>query len=113
VRTQYLLRTVAGGGRFLDTGQVALLEGCHSPEDGPAAGRSGPGAYVAGIDVAGEDEEDPTGQAARVNPRRDSTVLTVAYAAQERVGERVLEPCFEVVRQYGNSSGSRAGGVER
>jgi len=55
---------------------------------------------VAGIDVAGEDEEDPSGEAVRVNPRRDSTVLTIAYAAQERVAERVLEPHFEVVRQY-------------
>jgi hypothetical protein len=100
VRTQYLLRTVAGGGRFLDTAQVALLEGKHAPEDGPVPGRSGPGAYVAGIDVAGEDEEDPTGTAARVNPRRDSTVLTIAYAAQQRIGDRVLEPRFEVVRQY-------------
>ena len=55
---------------------------------------------MAGIDVAGEDEEGPSGEAVRVNPRRDSTVLTIAYAAQERVTERVLEPHFEVVRQY-------------
>jgi hypothetical protein len=100
VRTQYLLRTVAGGGRFLDASQVERLIGKHPPEDGPSAWRSGPGAYVAGIDVAGEDEEDPSGEATRVNPRRDSTVLTIAYAAQERVNERVLEPHFEVVRQY-------------
>lgn len=100
VRTQYLLRSVAGGGRFLDAGQLGLLEGQHPPEDGPSPRRTEPGAYVAGIDVAGEDEEDPSGEAARVNPRRDSTVLTVAYAAQERIGERVLEPRFEVVRQY-------------
>jgi hypothetical protein len=100
VRTQYLLRTVAGGGRFLDAAQVALLLGEHSPEDGPSPRRAGPGAYVAGIDVAGEDEEDPDGTAIRVNPRRDSTVLTIAYAAQTRVEDRVLEPRFEVVRQY-------------
>jgi hypothetical protein len=100
VRTQYLLRTVTGGGRFLDAGQLALLLGQHPPEDGPSTRRTGPGAYVAGIDVAGEDEEDPAGEAIRVNPRRDSTVLTIAYAAQTRVGERVLEPRFEVVRQY-------------
>jgi hypothetical protein len=100
IRTQYLLQTVAGGGRFLDAGQVALLLGDHPPEDGPSPRRLGPGAYVAGIDVAGEDEEDPTGEAIRVNPRRDSTVLTLAYAAQQRAGERVVEPRFEVVRQY-------------
>lgn len=100
VRTQYLLRTVAGGGRFLDAGQLAQLLGEHPPEDGPSPRRVGPGSYVAGLDVAGEDEEDPAGQTVRVNPRRDSTVLTIAYAAQTRVGERVLEPRFEIVRQY-------------
>jgi hypothetical protein len=100
VRTQYLLRTVAGGGRFLDDAQVALLLGEHPPEDGPSPRHVGPGAYVAGIDVAGEDEEDPDGQAVRVNPRRDATVLTIAYAAQTRVENRVLEPSFEVVHQY-------------
>ncbi|MGE3908753.1 MAG: hypothetical protein AB7K36_05355, partial [Chloroflexota bacterium] len=100
VRTQYLLRTVAGGGRFLDAAQVALLPGEHPPEDGPTPRHVGAGVYVAGLDVAGEDEEDPAGEAVRVNPRRDSTVLTIAHAAQVRIGERVLEPCFEVVRQY-------------
>lgn len=100
VRTQYLLRTVASGGRFLDASQRDLLLGEHPPEDGPSSRRLGPGAYVAGLDVAGEDEEDPAGETVRVNPRRDSTVLTIAYAAQRRVGERVLEPRFEVVRQY-------------
>ena len=85
VRTQYLLRTVAGGGRFLDAGQLELLIGDHPPEDRAVVAPAGPGAYVAGIDVAGEDEEDPSGEAVRVNPRRDSTVLTIAYAAQERV----------------------------
>lgn len=100
VRTQYLLRTVAGGGRFLDAGQLALLLGSHPPEEAPSARRVGPGCYVAGLDVAGEDEEDPSGETVRVNPRRDSTVLTIAYAAQARIGERVLEPRFEIVRQY-------------
>jgi hypothetical protein len=100
VRTQYLLRTVAGGGRFLDASQVERLIGQHPAEDGPASRRAGPGAYVAGLDVAGEDEEDPSGEAVRVNPRRDSTVLTIAHAAQQRVEGRVIEPRFEVVRQY-------------
>jgi hypothetical protein len=104
IRTQYLLRTVAGGGRFLDASQVGRVLGEHSPEGGPTARRLGDGAaagsYVAGIDVAGEDEEDPAGALVRVNPGRDSTVLTIAFAAQHRVGGRVLEPRFEVVRQY-------------
>jgi hypothetical protein len=39
---------------------------------------------VAGIDVAGADEEDPEGVLSRVNPRRDATVVTIAWA-EERV----------------------------
>ena len=100
VRTQYLLQSVAGGGRFLDASQVELLLGAHPPEDRPSPRGIGPGAYVAGVDVAGEDEEDPSGETVRFNPRRDSTVLTIAYAAQVEVTPRVLEPSFEVVRQY-------------
>jgi hypothetical protein len=91
---------VVGDGRFLDDGQVALLLGEHPTEDGPSSRRLGPGAYVAGVDVAGEDDEGPSGEAVRVNPRRDSTILTIAYAAQTWVEERVFEPTFEVARQY-------------
>ncbi|MCC6175893.1 MAG: hypothetical protein IT305_11360 [Chloroflexi bacterium] len=100
VRTQYLLRTVAGGGRFLDPDQIGLLRGSHPPQDGPSPGPWGPGGYVAGIDVAGEDEENPDGESVRVNPRRDSTVLTIAYAEDAPVADLVVEPRFQVVRQY-------------
>jgi len=62
------------------------------PDDSPSPRRLGPGAYVAGVNVAGEDEQHPSGEVVRFNPRRDSTVLTIAYAAQSRVEERVLEP---------------------
>jgi hypothetical protein len=100
VRTQYLLRTVAGGGRFLDAAQVALLQGDHPPELGPRPSHLRPGSYVAGIDVAGEDEEDPDGLAQRVNPRRDSTIVAIAYAEHARVSDLLVEPRFHVVRQY-------------
>lgn len=100
VRTQYLLRTVAGGGRLLDASQLALLRGDHPPQAGPDPSRWGAGSCVAGIDVAGEDEEDPDGLAVRTNPRRDSTVVTIAFAQQARVSELVVEPRFHVVRQY-------------
>jgi hypothetical protein len=100
IRTQYLLRARAGGGRFLDLTQLALLRGDHPPQVGPDPAPWGPGAYVAGIDVAGEDEEDPDGLAVRANPRRDSTVLAVAYAERARVADLVVEPRFHLVRQY-------------
>ena len=67
------------------------------PDPSPWGGR---GAYVAGIDVAGEDEEDPEDLSLRVNPGRDSTVLMVAFAEPARVGELVVEPRLHVVRLY-------------
>jgi hypothetical protein len=100
VQTQYLLRPLGRGGRFLDAGQLALLRGEHLPLEGPGGYGWGPGSYVAGLDVAGADEEDPSGYLVRVNPRRDSTVLTIAYAEQARVVDTVLEPRLYVVRQY-------------
>jgi hypothetical protein len=100
VRTQYLLGSVAASGRFLDAGQMALLLGDHPPQVGPREGDEGRGVYVAGIDVAGEDEEDPGGRLSLLNPRRDSTVLTIAFAEPVRVGDFVLEPRFRLVRQY-------------
>src|SRR5919204_417273 len=48
---------------------------------GGGGGGGGPGGFVAGLDVAGADEADPDGLL-RVNPRRDATVLTVAYAEE-------------------------------
>jgi hypothetical protein len=100
VRTQYLLRTVAGGGRLFDASQLALLEGEHPPEARPMPAPGASGAYVAGIDAAGADEEDPDGLLVRANPRRDSTVLTVAHAEEARVADLVVEPRLRVVRQY-------------
>jgi hypothetical protein len=55
---------------------------------------------VAGLDVAGADEEDPDGLLVAANPRRDSTALVIAYAEQARVEATVLEPRFFVVRIY-------------
>jgi hypothetical protein len=100
VRTQYLLRTMEAAGRLLDPSQLALLLGEHPPLAGPAAAEWGLGVYVAGVDVAGEDEEDPGGQLALFNPGRDSTVLTIAFAEQARVSDLVVEPRFRLVRQY-------------
>jgi hypothetical protein len=99
VRTQYLLRSVDAAGRFLDASQVALMLGDHPPATAPRA-LSSMGRFVAGIDVAGEDEEDPASGDQRVNPRRDSTVMTIAWAEDARVDERVVEPTFRVVCHY-------------
>jgi hypothetical protein len=102
VQTQYLLRPLGRGGRFLDAGQLDLLRSEHAPQigPGPSAAWSGAGAYVAGLDVAGADEEDPAGALLAVNPRRDSTALTIAFAEQARVAQAVIEPRLYVVHVY-------------
>ena len=107
MQTQYLLRPLARDERLLSREQLDKLRGEHQPLDGPAGrpGAWGRGAFVAGIDVAGADEQDPDGLLMRLNRRRDSTVLTVAYAEERLVegsagGAGVVEPRPLVARQY-------------
>ena len=50
-RTQYELRTVAGGGRLFDGGQRGQLQGSHARRSSAAPGET----YVAGLDLAGQE----------------------------------------------------------
>ena len=72
-RTQYRLLTVRGGGGFLDRSRMALLQGDHSRRPGPETGK----VYVAGIDLAGEAEAAEDELLKSINPRQDSTVITI------------------------------------
>lgn len=100
IRTQYLLQTMARAGRLLTAAQVDALRGDHPPELAPLPRA----AYVAAIDVAGQDEEDPDGALVRVNPKRDSTVLAIARVQEPRVAVSaaggIVEPQLRVVRLY-------------
>ncbi len=72
-QTQYALKTIGSGGRMFSAIQLAQLAGDHPRQHAP----TGP-IHIAGLDVAGEDEDpnDPTmPDRAR---KRDSTVLTIA-----------------------------------
>src|SRR5439155_497481 len=80
------------------------------PSDRPAVW--GRGGFVAGIDVAGADEEDPEGLLAGRNPRRDSTVVTVAFAADCVVGVLGVR-CREVVLRQAQDEQRRRGYVFR
>ena len=92
VQTQYLLRPLSRADRLLSAEQLGKLRGEHPPLEGPGERPEawGRGGFVAGLDVAGADEADPDGLLLRVNPRRDATVLTVAYAEDALV--RALTP---------------------
>ena len=54
-RPQYCLVPVTGNGRFLNSNRLALLRGQHRRISAPVPGRI----YVAGIDLAGESENNP------------------------------------------------------
>lgn len=72
-RTQYLLQPLSGESRAFSADVRARLAGAYPRAVGPRPGAT----YVAGIDLAGEAEEDPR-QASRAQARqRDSTVLVV------------------------------------
>jgi len=92
IRTQYRLEAIAGLGRFLSPAQQALLCGRHARLTAPVAGE----VYVAGVDIAGEDEQASDAALRALRPRRDSTVVTIGRVAWDE--ER--EPAIEVVEHY-------------
>lgn len=101
VSTQYLLRPLADAGGLFDAAQRAQIQGDHPRQRHPTPGRQ----YVAGIDVAGEDEASaglPHGDAAlrAARPRKDSTVVTIAEVEWDLVADLVLEPRLRVVEHY-------------
>lgn len=100
-RTQYLLEPVTGGRGLLSAQQRAWLLGDHPRQHRP----SGPGPYVAGVDIAGEAEAvgsglhgDDAGVRVR-EPRRDSTVVTIAELDFSRAAALDPAPAVRVVEQ--------------
>jgi hypothetical protein len=85
IRTQYLLEPLDSAGRFFSETQLAQLRGGHSrlkqspltPTLSPNSGGEGVRVYVAGIDVAGEDEEAEDAALRSLKPRKDSTAVTI------------------------------------
>jgi len=71
--TQYRLLPIHGGGGFLSPQQRAQLNGEHDRKHQPDRGK----VYVAGIDLAGEAEEEGGATLRTLKPRQDSTVITV------------------------------------
>jgi hypothetical protein len=71
--TQYCLVPIHGGGGYLSLQQRAQLQGNHYRRHQPQPGKS----YVAGIDLAGEAEEEAGAYLRVVKSRQDSTVVTI------------------------------------
>ncbi len=95
IMTQYLLQEIDGEGRFFSTVQRAQLAGLHERQRVPRPGTT----YVAGVDLAGADETASDAALRAIQPRRDSTVVTIAEVTTGEGGAVAL-PCLRVVEQY-------------
>ncbi len=87
--TQYRLLPIHGGGGFLSSQQQAQLNGKHARKHQPEAGKT----YIAGIDLAGEAEQEEGAFLRALKPRQDSTVVTI--------GELDFSICTDIQKQPG------------
>jgi len=94
--TQYRLLPIHGGGGFLSRQQLAQLQGEHARQHRPAPGR----VYVGGIDLAGEAEAEEGGYLINLNPRQDSTVVTIGELDFSAPDDIQKQPGICVVEHY-------------
>jgi hypothetical protein len=94
--TQYRLLPIRGGGNFLSPQQRAQLQGEHARRHGPEQGKI----YIAGIDLAGEAEEEEDAVLRAIKPRQDSTVVTIGELDFSNVDDIVKQPRVSIVEHY-------------
>ncbi len=92
--TQYRLLPIHSGGGFLSAEQRAQLQGDHSRRHQPEPGKI----YIAGIDLAGEAEDDAI--LMRAQPRRDSTVVTIGELDFSIMNDIQKQPGVRVVEHF-------------
>jgi hypothetical protein len=92
--TQYRLLPIQGGGGFLSVQQREQLQGEHTRLRRGEAGKT----YVAGIDIAGEEENDEALMTS--NPKRDATVVTIGEMDFTERDEVNKEPKIRIVEHY-------------
>jgi hypothetical protein len=94
--TQYRLLPIHGGGGFLSAQQREQLQGEHARMHRGEAGK----VYVAGIDLAGEEEEVDGEYVRSLNPKRDATVVTIGELDFINCTQVNLEPNLKIVEHY-------------
>jgi len=94
--TQYRLLPIHGGGGYLSSQQRAQLGGEHTRKHQPETGKT----YVAGIDLAGEAEEEQGAYLRSLKPRQDSTVVTIGELDFSICNEVHKQPGVKVVEHY-------------
>ncbi len=93
--TQYALKPIRGGGGFLTQAQLATLSGGHVRRHAPDQGKT----YVAGVDLAGEEEQ--VDELILTRPSRDATVITIAeLEAIQRSTALPIQPSLKVMEHY-------------
>lgn len=92
IRTQYLLEVLDSAGRLFSPTYLAQLGGTHERYYKARADEI----YVAGVDLAGEDETAADAELRALKPRKDSTAVTIARLEWRELAG-VLEPHLEVV----------------
>ena len=102
-RTQYALLPVTHGGGFLSRQQIALVLGEHHRQSHPEGKKT----YIAGVDLAGEYEQEMMREATSGSERgrgHDSTVITIAEvdATDPSTSLRASpsQPVLKVMEQY-------------
>ena len=94
IRTQYLLQEIDAEAGMFPLARQAQMRGDHAPE---AQGDPG-GLYAMLVDVAGEDEAGEGEWLRALQPRRDSTALTVVRVDTASVATLGF-PCYRVVHR--------------
>jgi len=94
--TQYRLLPIHGGEKYLSPQQRAQLQGEQPRKHQPEMGRI----YVAGIDLAGEAEEEEGAQLRALKPRKDSTVATIGELDFSICSDVQKHPKINVVEHY-------------
>jgi len=94
--TQYRLLPIHGGGGYLSPQQRAQLQGEHSRRHQPDHNK----VYVAGIDLAGEAEEEEGARLRVLKPRQDSTVVTIGELDFSVCDGVQKQPGIKVVEHY-------------
>jgi hypothetical protein len=94
--TQYRLLPIRGGGGFFSPQQKAQLQGTHLRRHRTEPGKI----YLAGIDLAGEAEEEEGARLRALKPRQDSTVVTIGELDRTVCDNLAKQPCIRVVEHY-------------
>ena len=92
--TQYCLQPLREGGGFLSLTQQAQLRGQHARYHARENGKT----YVAGVDLAGEAEDD---NSTPLKSKHDATVVTIGELDFSIIDDIQKQPGLKIIEHYG------------